>query len=62
MTPPEYMVVTTTGEAHKQKFKVECNVPKFSLRTFGEGTSRPSADKQEAAKLAYENLSRLQNR
>lgn len=61
MTPPEYMVVTTTGEAHKQKFKVECNVPKFSLRTFGEGTSRRSAE-QEAAKLAYENLSRLQNR
>lgn len=50
---PEYIVVTTTGKAHKQKFKVECVIPTFNIRTLGEGTSRRSAE-QAAAKLAYE--------
>jgi len=38
---------------------VECIVPKFGLRTVGEGTSRRNAE-QEAAKRAYENLSTSQ--
>lgn len=50
---PEYIVVITTGKAHKQKFKVECVIPTFNIRTLGEGTSRRSAE-QAAAKLAYE--------
>lgn len=50
---PEYVVVTTSGKAHKQKFKVECVIPTFNIRTLGEGTSRRSAE-QAAAKLAYE--------
>jgi len=50
---PEYVVVTTIGKAHKQKFKVECVIPTFNIRTLGEGTSRRSAE-QAAAKLAYE--------
>jgi ribonuclease-3 len=50
---PEYVVVTTSGKAHKQKFKVECVIPMFNIRTFGEGASRRSAE-QAAAKLAYE--------
>jgi len=50
---PEYIVVTTTGKAHKQKFKVECVIPTFNIRTLGEGASRRSAE-QAAAKLAYE--------
>jgi ribonuclease-3 len=49
---PEYVVITTTGKAHKQKFKVECVLPAFNIRTLGEGTSRRSAE-QAAAKLAY---------
>lgn len=52
---PEYAVVTTTGKAHKQKFKVECVLPTFNIRTLGEGTSRRSAE-QAAAKLAYEEI------
>lgn len=50
---PEYTVVTTSGKAHQQKFKVECVIPKFNIRTIGEGTSRRSAE-QAAAKQAYE--------
>jgi len=50
---PEYAVVATTGKAHKQRFRVECLIPSFNIRTIGEGTSRRSAE-QAAAKLAYE--------
>ncbi|MCB1986085.1 MAG: ribonuclease III [Nitrosomonas sp.] len=50
---PEYTVVTTIGKAHQQKFKVECVIPKFNIRTMGEGSSRRSAE-QAAAKRAYE--------
>lgn len=50
---PEYTVVTTLGKAHQQKFKVECLVPEFNIRTLGEGSSRRSAE-QAAAKKAYE--------
>jgi ribonuclease-3 len=59
LVPPEYVVINTTGQAHQQKFQVECIVPKFGLRTVGEGTSRRNAE-QEAAKRAYENLSTSQ--
>ncbi|WP_297323903.1 ribonuclease III [Nitrosomonas sp.] len=52
---PEYTVVTTTGKAHKQKFKVECVLPTFNIRTLGEGTSRRGAE-QAAAKLAYDEI------
>lgn len=52
---PEYAVITTVGKAHKQKFKVECVIPTFNIRTLGEGTSRRSAE-QAAAKLAYEEV------
>lgn len=52
---PEYAVVTTTGKAHKQKFKVECVLPTFNIRTLGEGTSRRGAE-QAAAKLAYDEI------
>lgn len=59
LAPPEYVLITTTGQAHQQKFQVECIVPKFGVRTLGEGTSRRSAE-QEAAKCAYQNLSESQ--
>ena len=54
---PEYTVVTTIGKAHQQKFKVECAIPGFNIRTLGEGTSRRRAE-QAAAKLAYEQANR----
>ncbi|ALQ51170.1 ribonuclease III [Nitrosomonas ureae] len=52
---PEYLVVTTSGKAHKQKFKVECVISTLNIRTAGEGTNRRSAE-QVAAKLAYEKI------
>jgi ribonuclease III len=52
---PAYSIVSTMGKAHKTQFKVACIVPKFNIRTIGEGTSRRSAE-QEAAKHAYEQV------
>ncbi len=48
---PEYTVTLTSGEAHAQKFVVECFVAKHNIRTVGEGTSRRLAE-QQAAQLA----------
>ena len=49
---PKYTVVATQGEAHAQKFKVECEIEKLKLTTRGEGASRRSAE-QAAAEAAY---------
>jgi ribonuclease-3 len=48
---PEYTVTLTSGEAHAQKFVVECFVEKHNIRTVGEGPSRRIAE-QQAAQLA----------
>ena len=53
MALPQYAVVATSGEAHEQRFRVECLIPELGLRSEGEGTSRRSAE-QEAARQAYE--------
>jgi len=50
---PQYAVVATSGEAHEQRFQVECLVRELGVRSYGEGSSRRSAE-QEAARLAYE--------
>ena len=52
---PKYSVIITSGESHQQQFRVECVIPKPSIRTIGEGFSRRSAE-QEAAKTAYEQI------
>ncbi len=48
---PEYTVTLTSGEAHAQRFVVECFIAKHNIRTVGEGTSRRLAE-QQAAQLA----------
>ena len=48
---PVYNVVEISGEAHAQRFKVECSVE--NLRTTAVGTSRRRAE-QEAARQALE--------
>jgi len=53
MALPQYRVVTTLGEAHRQLFRVECLVPELGIRCLGEGASRRSAE-QQAARQAYE--------
>lgn len=50
---PDYIVTHTEGEAHAQKFIVECTIPKLNIRTVGEGTSRRIAE-QQAAQIALQ--------
>ena len=49
---PLYQVVQTSGEAHRQRFEVECLVPGLEIRTTGLGENRRSAE-QAAAMEAY---------
>jgi len=50
---PQYTVLATHGEAHAQRFEVECAIPDLDIRSRGEGTSRRSAE-QSAASTAYQ--------
>jgi ribonuclease-3 len=50
---PRYAVRAVSGEAHEQRFYVECEIAQLDIRTQGEGSSRRSAE-QEAARAAYE--------
>lgn len=52
---PDYRLVDTQGEAHDQRFIVECVLAKPSLTTRGEGKSRRAAE-QEAAREACAEL------
>jgi ribonuclease-3 len=54
---PRYAVRAVSGEAHEQRFHVECEIPQLDIRTEGEGTSRRSAE-QQAARAAYECVTR----
>lgn len=54
-TVPRYDVVSVEGEAHAQRFHVECSVPLLSERTRGTGGSRRLAE-QQAAELALQAL------
>lgn len=49
---PRYDVVETSGEAHKQHFRVECHIPELNIRSLGEGENRRGAE-QSAASAAY---------
>ena len=51
MSLPVYTLLSTHGEAHAQKFDVECSLPELKIRTTGTGNSRRAAE-QEAAKAA----------
>lgn len=50
---PQYSVLSITGEAHEQHFKVECHIPDLDIRSTGEGISRRGAE-QEAARQAQQ--------
>ena len=50
---PRYAVVATSGEAHEQRFEVECVIPELEIRSLGMGSNRRSAE-QNAARRAYE--------
>jgi ribonuclease-3 len=53
---PQYTIVATEGEAHRQRFRVECVIPSLHVRAQGEGLSRRAAE-QDAAAGAYQQLS-----
>jgi ribonuclease III len=52
---PQYNVVTITGEAHEQHFKVACIIPTLNVRALGEGGSRRAAE-QCAAENVFREL------
>ena len=52
---PEYNLIDTQGEAHRQTFTAEYIVPKLNIRTTGTSGSRRKAE-QEAAGLAFQQV------
>jgi ribonuclease III len=48
---PVYKVESVTGEAHKQKFTVSCNIADLEKITLGDGTSRRRAEQNAAKKM-----------
>jgi ribonuclease-3 len=52
---PRYSVVAISGEAHAQRFEVECVIDVMGLRTTGTGSSRRTAE-QSAAEAAWQRL------
>jgi len=46
---PEYVIVATQGEAHAQRFSVECRITEPAMVTAGSGGSRRGAEQQAAA-------------
>ena len=51
MKLPQYRVVATLGEAHKQTFDVECEVVELGLAERGMGNSRRAAEQSAAAAM-----------
>jgi ribonuclease III len=49
MPVPEYAVVATHGEAHAQRFDVECRIASIGVTTTGSGTTRRIAEQAAAA-------------
>lgn len=45
---PDYLVLSVTGQAHKQVFRVSCQVEGFSFTTEGSGSSRRAAEQLAA--------------
>ncbi len=48
---PRYQVEGVEGESHAQHFRVSCEVPALTQRTWGEGSSRRRAEQSAAAAL-----------
>ena len=53
MPVPEYAIVATSGEAHAQRFTVECRIPDLGVVEAGSGASRRAAE-QDAAQRALD--------
>jgi len=53
LSVPDYAIVATTGEAHAQRFAVECRIPQLGIVETGFGGSRRVAE-QDAALAALD--------
>ena len=53
LSVPDYAIVATTGEAHAQRFAVECRIPQLGIVETGFGGSRRVAE-QDAAQAALD--------
>jgi len=47
---PEYRLVETSGEPHKQHFQMECLIESYNIRVVGEGNSKRKAEQESARK------------
>jgi ribonuclease-3 len=45
---PDYVVTMTSGEAHEQRFTVECRIPRLAVVAAAEGGSRRAAEQAAA--------------
>lgn len=50
---PRYVIRSTEGLAHEQRFEVECSIDELAITTVGFGASRRAAE-QDAAQLAFQ--------
>ena len=50
---PQYELISTTGDAHRQVFTAECEIEKLDIKTKGVASSRRKAE-QQSAQNAYE--------
>lgn len=46
---PEYSLISTTGDAHRQTFTTECKIDSLNIKTEGVATSRRKAEQLSAA-------------
>jgi ribonuclease-3 len=53
LSVPEYVIAATSGEAHAQRFDVECRIPQLDIVAHGSGPSRRAAE-QASAEAALE--------
>jgi ribonuclease-3 len=58
MELPEYVLITTSGLAHEQTFKVKCTIPLIAEACIGTGISRKRAE-QDAAEQMLELLRKI---
>jgi ribonuclease-3 len=52
---PDYELISTAGDAHKQIFTAECRIPSLDIKTKGAASSRRKAE-QQSAQNAFEIL------
>ncbi len=52
---PDYVLVSTSGQAHEQIFHIDCVIPTLSIHTTGIANSRRAAE-QAAALTAYQTI------